>query len=64
MQEKERGSSRREETKKEDRRGDHRRIAQRRKVIEAVEHDHRKNLDQRKGYQRQENRRDALDRRD
>ena len=59
----ERGSTRREKNGN-DRRGEYRRLAHRRKISKKVENDQRTVLDQRQGYQRKTNRRGSSDRRD
>ncbi|MBT5782612.1 MAG: hypothetical protein HOI03_05535 [Candidatus Marinimicrobia bacterium] len=63
MTEIERGSTRRDEND-DDRRGEYRRLAHRRKASKNVENDRRIVLDQRQGYQRKSNRRESSDRRD
>ena len=63
MTEIERGSTRRDEND-DDRRGEYRRLAHRRKSSKNVENDRRIVLDQRQGYQRKSNRRESSDRRD
>ena len=47
-----------------DRRGGHRRLEHRRKQNLSVDDDRRVKIDQRTGYQRKENRRSGLDRRE
>ena len=61
MTEIERGSTRRDEND-DDRRGEYRRLAHRRKMSKNVENDRRIVLDQRQGYQRKSNRRESSDR--
>ena len=53
------GASRRNE----DRSGEHRRLQHRRKSKAPVDNDRRENVDQRRGYQRKENRRSGKERR-